>query len=437
MPNPIELHIDDSFLELDVNSHYSLNSILAHGNRWLFCHGPELLVSHRDGVPDATFGREGQRQMILIGSGGTSGTAVLRRRTGEIWILHTNVEGGVRLNRLGAAGQWLPISGDPYLFAAEVAQYYDKVEKKTKEIRYEGVSDIDALFDYSTSELAEFLARGEARVVAFKTTLGEELAGYDQCRMVELNNGRVLVALSRWKGGKGKQGEAQTVLLRLNQAGHLDRTFGTGGSRVITSPAGEPFHMTGLLALRTGGVVVYGLAAGERSTDEDYMHVLKVHGDGELDRSFADQGGLKVLYSQAGFLNSMQEAEDGVLYGGGFRCREDKREGPLPLPIVKISQDGRIDSEFQRALPSGRRCWVLGTQGTHVCLWSKVEAADGRDHLLTLKPDGGLARHVFICQDEKDGETEYMHLADNQVLVSTRKHQGSEISKVRAYRQES
>ncbi|MGE8111221.1 hypothetical protein [Pseudomonas sp. NPDC086566] len=404
MIEPSQLLHDDSF-KGEVGY---IQRLVLHGDNLLACGNHNVQALDRDGKVDRSFGYKGS---MLTGDI-SEGFALLKLRSGELWAMKAGSRDGVYLLRFDAVGQRLDDKGI-LVFAQEVVHYNTR--------RRNWLDDFDVEpEDFPGEDYDEVYDREyEKREAAFNATFGIPPRGYDWCEMVEMPNGYVLLALSRspYRSIDNRQVEARTVLLRLDQAGNLDRTFGRDGSLEIKSRANEQLFMSQMTGLRGGGVLLVGAPASRRFT-----HVLKLDATGQLDLSFADKGELKVPYTQYGGLKALHETEDGMLYG---ECRREpafiKPKGLWP--ILKITSTGRIDTDYQPVLPQEMACRVIGIKGNSVMLWGETIVPDDRLHLLTVGPDGHLLKHNFVRYnaDNEVRRTKFLFnlTDDGRILIHT------------------
>ncbi|MDI9779014.1 hypothetical protein QM325_14715 [Pseudomonas putida] len=399
MIEPSELLRDGSFS----NDVRNIRRIVQDGDNLYACGSHGVQVLDRNGKLDRT----------LLSRSIPDGLALLRLRSGGLWAIITGSSNGVYLHKFDAAGQRL---GDMEIlvFANEVEDYNNRLRKWRDDFDFE--SD-----DIPLGSEAYYEAYSQAydeRVAAFEATFGTRPRGYEWCEMVEMPDGYVLLALSRspYKVIDDRQVEARTVLLRLDQAGNLDRTFGRDGHLEIKSRDDEQLFMSQMTGLRGGGVLLVGAPASRRFT-----HVLKLDATGQLDPSFADEGELKVPYTQYGGLKALHETEDGMLYG---ECRREPAFKPKRLwPILKIAPTGRIDTDYHPDLPQEMVCRVIGIKGNSVMLSGEAIIPDDRLHLLNVDPDGHLIKHSFVrCNSEsefRDTSRMFFLTDDGRILIYT------------------
>lgn len=403
MIEPLELLHDDSF-KGEVGY---IQRLVLHGDNLLACGNHDVQALDRNGKVDRTFGYRGS---MLTGDI-HEGFALLKLRSGGLWAMTAGSRDGVYLLRFDAVGQRMDDKGI-LVFAQEVVHYNTR--------RRNWLDDFDVESeDFPDEDYDEVYDREyEKREAAFKATFGIPPRGYDWCEMVEMPNGYVLLALSRSHSRSidNRQVEARTVLLRLDQAGNLDRTFGRDGSLEIKSRANEQLFMSQMTGLRGGGVLLVGAPA-----NSEFAHVLKLDATGQLDASFAEEGELKVPYTQYGGLKALHETEDGMLYG---ECRREPAFKPKRLwPILKIAPTGRIDTDYHPDLPQEMVCRVIGIKGNSVMLSGEAIIPDDRLDLLNVDPDGHLLKHSFVrCNSESefhDTNRLFCLTNDGRILIYT------------------
>jgi hypothetical protein len=380
---------------------------------WVVQDGDNFIVREYDGV--RVLDRNGKLDRTILMNTGPDGCEMLRLRSGGLWVTRTSSSDGVYLERFDTVEQSLSDYGGTLVFAHEVEDYNNRLRKWRDDFDFE-----DDDIPLGSEEYYEAYSQAyDKRVAAFEATFGTRPRGYEWCEMVEMPDGYVLLALSRspYRVIDDRQVEARTVLLRLDQAGNLDRTFGRDGHLEIKSRDDEQLFMSQMTGLRGGGVLFVGAPA-----NREFAHVLKLDATGQLDPSFADKGELKLPYNQYGGLKALHETEDGMLYG---ECRREpafiKPKGLWP--ILKITSTGRIDTDYQPVLPQEMACRVIGIKGNSVMLWGETIVPDDRLHLLTVGPDGHLLKHNFVLYnaDNEVRRTKFLFnlTDDGRILIHT------------------
>jgi uncharacterized delta-60 repeat protein len=141
-------------------------------------------------------------------------------------------------------------------------------------------------------------------------------------------DGRALVA--GWSGG-------DLDILRFGAGGGLDPSWGSGGK--VSLDGGTWGSARGLALQPDGKVVVVG--AVDENTNPGLV-VVRLLPDGELDPSFAFDGGLLVRANNYfGGLTAVAIAADGSIIAAG-----DMGSGAEDVVVLKLTPDGDLDDSF-------------------------------------------------------------------------------------------
>lgn len=126
-------------------------------------------------------------------------------------------------------------------------------------------------------------------------------------------------------------------VVRFDQHGQLDPTFGDGDGIVLPALTGNRGSPTGVL-IGEGGLITIAFANVLRGGEGGYSALARLHPDGSPDSSFG-QGGVEVLGSSA--ITSMVALPGGrlLIYGRGTEPGSTSR-------IMRIERDGSIDPGF-------------------------------------------------------------------------------------------
>lgn len=247
-------------------------------------------------------------------------------------------------------------------------------------------------------------------VVARFTATGDPDTSFsgDGVRTISFSRGEAYAYDVTFRGGKiyvcgqvytGASAPADPVVARLDGAGVLDAAFGFGGRRVYKVPdgfAGDD-SVDAIQAVADGRfVLVGGVASGQgRNT-----LVMRIHGDGRLDRSFKADGFHTMNLRKSGSDNAIDVARDGsklVLSVAGIDSDKPK--------IVRLLASGSPDATFSGngvgtyplfgapflrirdlAVDASHRVYAIGFRGQ---LPAFRVRANGQ--LATAFGDGGLA----------------------------------------------
>jgi uncharacterized delta-60 repeat protein len=208
-----------------------------------------------------------------------------------------------------------------------------------------------------------------------------------------------------------------STLTKLSPSGSLDPGFGDGGSVVL--PTGEAFEPSAVVRLSDGDVLVGGGLTGRAGP---WPAAIRYLPDGKLDRSFG-RGGIGLVRpgrSGSWDLETMAVDHQGrILLAGSQRhdCCDEKGA------VVRIDGDGRLDRSFGRggyALVGGRGTTGIGglaLRGGRILAAATASGANRtRDLLYSLGPEGGLDHRfgnngVAIARPRNGGRDPYESVA--------------------------
>ena len=136
-------------------------------------------------------------------------------------------------------------------------------------------------------------------------------------------------------------------LVRFNDQGTLDPTFGHSGVATFALPDGMPVNTETSLALQANGDV---LLAGYRypGGTADFS-LMRYHPDGTLDRSFGTDGTVTVDVADGDDrARAVTQQADGKLLIAGTSDKGDNEvgDGNLNFSVVRLNADGSLDTSF-------------------------------------------------------------------------------------------
>jgi uncharacterized delta-60 repeat protein len=179
------------------------------------------------------------------------------------------------------------------------------------------------------------------------------------------------------------------ILVRLDSAGRLDTSFGTGG--IAKAAIGIEVDRLRMTVDKTGSIIV-GAEAGF-ATRELVVAVARYTPQGTPDSTF--NGGAPVVTDIGSGLGGFAVGEDGRAVVAGPRCCE---LGGRSVHLVRLTEKGAFDSDFG---PRGQRfvddvAPGVAVGGVIVLRNGRIVVAgagkDGRAFALRLRPDGRLDR---------------------------------------------
>jgi uncharacterized delta-60 repeat protein len=181
----------------------------------------------------------------------------------------------------------------------------------------------------------------------FSTQLGDTFSGFRD--LVLQPDGKIVAV-----GGANAGGKAQTLLVRFDQQGSLDPSFGTGGKTLKLLGTGMNANSGGeSIALQPDGkIVVAGAATDEDPAQPNATVLARFDGDGkDLDPSFGTGGS---FLSRLGKSNtfymtpaSMALQPDGKLVVVGTGIQNTMSSGIDFQYVARVNADGQgMDSGF-------------------------------------------------------------------------------------------
>lgn len=159
----------------------------------------------------------------------------------------------------------------------------------------------------------------------------------------------------------------QFSLIRLNQNGSRDITFGTNGVRNLNLNRFNQPTVTGLIELENGKLLVVGTYYDQMY--EGLTFVARFDSDANIDRSFGLQGATRISIpgGSAGAIATKIQPDGKILLGGYWTFL-----GSNTL-LVRLTQRGRLDHTF-------------GTGGIAMTSFNNTNVING----IALSPDGKI-----------------------------------------------
>jgi uncharacterized delta-60 repeat protein len=169
--------------------------------------------------------------------------------------------------------------------------------------------------------------------------------GADSAAAVAIQSDGKIIAAGAAGFTLGRQGYS-FALVRYNRDGSLDTDFGIGG-KVITDLS-SPSEMAAALAIQSDGAIIAAGSArtGALSTSGDFA-LVRYHPDGSLDRTFGIDG--QVITDWSGVLDTARALaiqSDGKIVVAGTGHVIDHRRPPWYGVVVRYNQDGSVDTTF-------------------------------------------------------------------------------------------
>lgn len=165
--------------------------------------------------------------------------------------------------------------------------------------------------------------------------------------MKVLSNGQILVT-----GGAIFNSRSDIVLLRLEQDGSFDKSFGKAG--IASANIGIDDEGTSIQIQDDNKIIVGGWAQllhQDRTNGNDLyapdFSVVRFNSDGNLDSGFSGDG-ISCPYDyfrETGYLHSLFIQRDGKIVAGGTYWDGSDYDSPA-LQIIRFNKDGSIDENF-------------------------------------------------------------------------------------------
>jgi uncharacterized delta-60 repeat protein len=136
-------------------------------------------------------------------------------------------------------------------------------------------------------------------------------------------------------------------LVRFNDQGTLDPTFGHSGVATFALPDGMPVNTETSLALQANGDVLLAGYSYPRGTAD--FSLMRYHPDGTLDRSFGTDGTVTVDVADGDDrARAVTQQADGKLLIAGTSDKGDNEvgDGNLNFSVVRLNADGSLDTSF-------------------------------------------------------------------------------------------
>ena len=246
-----------------------------------------------------------------------------------------------------------------------------------------------ALTRYTTSGALDTTFNGTGKKVT-------DLGGLDQGIGIAINqaNGKIVVAGQTCNDASL---DCDSVVLRYNKNGSLDKLFNTIGYR-IDDFGGDDNGSFGAVAIQTDGkIVVGGYMNNTTSGNYDFV-VSRYTTTGALDNTF-NKTGVKTVSFSGGlheYINGMTIQPDGKIIVAGNSCNSE--ETKCNFAIARLNSNGTLDMTFNT---TGKRIVDFGavdrgnsialqTDGKIIMAGIKTTSTTSNFALARLNPNGTM-----------------------------------------------
>jgi uncharacterized delta-60 repeat protein len=162
--------------------------------------------------------------------------------------------------------------------------------------------------------------------------------GDDVSSVIQQSDGKLVVAGSSDNGNGGRE----FSLIRLNEDGRLDNSFGNNGTVVMHAGSGfSDDYGRSVIQQADGKLVVAGSSSGSSSG----FSLIRLNTDGSLDTTFGDSGKLIQPVGFGDYLayQVIQQADDKLVVVGSST---DGSGANKNVSLIRLNEDGSRDNTF-------------------------------------------------------------------------------------------
>ena len=150
-------------------------------------------------------------------------------------------------------------------------------------------------------------------------------------------DGKILIL-----GNGTLESENKIVVIRYNQDGSFDKSFGENG--ILLRSLSNYYYSTDMHEVADGKLVIVG---SKNISDDKYnLSLLRLNADGSTDNSYGNNGEATIEYVDPAYAieeyTSVLQSDNKIVIGGYLNV-EDEFEKPF---ITRIMSDGSLDTEF-------------------------------------------------------------------------------------------
>lgn len=163
---------------------------------------------------------------------------------------------------------------------------------------------------------------------------------HDHCYSIAIQTDGKIIAAGATENGPDGSKTFDCAVVRFNSDGTIDRTFGNEG-KVITHIAQG--YVANSVVIQPDGKII--LAGGSSQFSFSYFALVRYNQDGTLDKSFGNSG---IVQTQVGgtydFANSVILQKDGKIIAGG--SAQDGWSNNKNFALVRYNSDGTLDGTY-------------------------------------------------------------------------------------------
>uniref|UniRef100_Q3ARU1 SbsA Ig-like domain-containing protein n=1 Tax=Chlorobium chlorochromatii (strain CaD3) TaxID=340177 RepID=Q3ARU1_CHLCH len=205
---------------------------------------------------------------------------------------------------------------------------------------YKGISSSGggdfALVRYNADGSLDITFDGDGKVTT-------DFGGWDEAESVTIDsNGKIVVV---GYTGISSSGGGDFAVVRYNVDGSLDATFGAGG-KVITNVGGEEYAHS-VIVQSDNKIVVIGDTGISSSGASDFA-LVRYNNDGSLDTTFGVSGKVTTNLDFGDFVGGATMQSDGkiVVVGESYSLADMAVSGDQDFVLVRYNTDGSLDTSF-------------------------------------------------------------------------------------------
>ncbi|MBL7943679.1 MAG: T9SS type A sorting domain-containing protein [Flavobacteriales bacterium] len=201
--------------------------------------------------------------------------------------------------------------------------------------------------------------------------------------------------------------EIDFLIVRLNEDGSYDTSFGTDG--IVTLDFNDSEEKILDIALQTDGkIVAVGYTNNTPFYDENEMAIVRFNSDGTPDNSFSGDAKMQInLESIDDKATTVAIQNDGKIVVGGY-SNYGYKDGYLNLVVTRILTGGGIDYSF-----SGDGYFVYDLGGTADAVYDIALQSNGK---IVVAGNGGSGNNLFVMRLSTTGSTDSSFSEDGYLI---------------------